>query len=71
MESASMFHFALSKWGTFISLYDKLKCFETHFKRIKKNEISEMSEQPALIWHFVSGLFDLRGEGGGKEEEKL
>lgn len=38
MESASMFHFALSKWGTFISLYDKLKCFETHFKRIKKNE---------------------------------
>lgn len=31
---------------------------------------SEMSEQSALIWHFVRGLFDLsggrRGDGEGK-----
>lgn len=32
---------------------------------------SETSEQSALIWHFVSGLFDLRGEGGGKEGRKM
>lgn len=50
MESVSMFHFAVSKWGAFISLHDKLKCLKCTFKGLRKMKSSEMSEESALIW---------------------